>query len=136
MQFWRVSSSTMVNVERGLASKTWGFSPRWEGRCRLIRKGDKIAIYTSATHSFIAICEVTKEHFVDSSPIWPDDIYPHRIGIEPLPMPQKSIELKQVRTLAKRPRLGDSFQPAIASLTPQDFNVILKLMTDKEAITT
>ncbi len=44
-----------------------------------IQKGDKVVIYTSANHSFIVICEVTKEYFVDHTPIWLDDYYPHRI---------------------------------------------------------
>lgn len=131
MEYWRVSSSSIRNVELALKSKTWGFSSLWARYCQRLRTGDKIVIYTSANHSFIVICEVTKEHFVDHSPIWLDDDYPHRIGIEPLPVSQKPLELKQARERAKRPRLAGTFISAIARLTPQDFDIILSMMTKK-----
>lgn len=131
MNFWRVSSSTVTNIERGLKHKVWGFSPRWEGICKMIRKEDRVVIYASANHSFNVICEVTKEHFVDYDQIWPDDDYPHRIGIEPLPISQKLVGLKDARAFAKRPELGGSFMPAIARLTPEDFSIILSMMTEK-----
>jgi len=122
MEYWRVSSSSIRNVELALESKTWGFSSFWAKRCQSVRRGDKVVIYTSANHSFIVICEVTKEHFIDHSPIWHDDEYPHRIGIEPLPVLQKPVGLKDARAFAKRPKLGGSFMPAIARLTPEDFD--------------
>ena len=129
MNFWRISLSSVGSIGRGLKHKVWGFSPRWEGICKQIRKGDRVVIYASETHSFTAICEVTKEHYVDSSPIWLDDIYPHRIGIEPLLVPEKPLELKQARELANRPKLGGAFISAIANLPSEDFEVILKMIT-------
>ena len=129
MNFWRVCSSSIRNVELALEFKTWGFPPLWAKYCQRVRRGDKVVIYTSANHSFIVICEVTKEYFVDNSPIWPDDEYPHRIGMEPLPVSQKPVGLKDVR--AKRPKFGGSFMPAIVRLTPEDFNILLSMMTEK-----
>jgi predicted RNA-binding protein len=131
MRFWRVTSSTVANIEQGLKHKVWGFSPTWEMISKTIKKGDRIVLYTSETRSFLVVCEVTEEHYVDSSPIWQDDIYPHRIGIEPLPVSQKPLELKQVRERTKRPKFGVSFMPAIVRLTPEDFNILLRMMTEK-----
>jgi len=77
------------------------------------------------------VCEVTKEHYVDSSPIWENDIYPHRIGIEPLPVSQKPLGLKEVQERTKRPNFGVSFMSAVVRVIPDDFNVIMRMMTEK-----
>lgn len=131
MYYWRASSSSIQNVELALKSKTWGFPPYWTKRCQVIKRGDKVVIYSSANHSFIVICEVTKEHFVDYTPIWSDAEYPHRIGIEPLPVSQKPVGLKEAKDFLQRPKLGGSFMPAIARLTPEDYDAILGMMTEK-----
>lgn len=133
INYWRLSTSSIRFIELGLESKTWGFSSfsRWEHHSKEIKKGDKVVIYYTKDHIFQVICEVNKERFIDNSLIWFDNDYPIRIGIEPLPISQKPIKLREAREFSKRPNLGGSFNPSVAKLTPQDFNIICSMMTEK-----
>jgi len=98
-----------------------------------MRKRDKIIFYLTSDKSFRAICEVTKEYFVDHSFIWEADDYPHRIGIEPLSVPQEPLALKKAREIAEHPDLGGSFgRCSVVQLKPEDFNIILNIMTSGE----
>lgn len=133
MNFWRVASSNVKFIELALESKTWGFSPfsRWAHHSKEMRKGDKVVIYNNDDHNFQVICEVTKERFTDDTPIWFDNAYPYRIGIEPLPISQKPVKLREARERSKRPNLGGSFNPSVARITPEDFDIIFDMMTEK-----
>lgn len=133
-QYWRVSSNNMRSIQLALQAKTWGVSYRGKNTIRQMSKGDKIVIYLTRTASFVAICQVSKEFFFDSSFIWEVDDYPHRIGIEPLLVPKKPLKLEKARKDAERPNLGGSFgRTTVVRLTSEDFDLILNMMTTAES---
>jgi hypothetical protein len=60
-------------------------------RCKKMKIGDQILIHLTGNKT-AGICKVIREYFENNSQIWhSDDIYRHRIGIEPLKLPSWKI---------------------------------------------
>lgn len=54
-----------------------------------LKIGDKLIFYSTGISKFIGIFEVSKPFYESTEKIWEDDVYPLRIGIKPVIIPQK-----------------------------------------------
>jgi predicted RNA-binding protein len=76
--------ATPENWQRCLEKRTWGVKERYKTALQRIKTGDQILIHLTENKT-AGICKVVREYFEDISIMWEgDEIYQHRIGIEPL----------------------------------------------------
>ena len=95
-----IPKSARVNLRIGLTHGTWG----WHGSAfvssdsaavvRSMKQKDLLLMarggpnprvpphgWAGARMAGIDVCEVVRESYRSTSPVWPDDVYPERIGI-------------------------------------------------------
>jgi hypothetical protein len=96
-----IRQSGLANLRIGLASRVWGWrqstfdrsegasvirSMKVDDLVLLVRGGPnpRVARYgwTGARMAGIDVCKVVHGSQRSTSPVWPDDVYPERIGIE------------------------------------------------------
>ncbi|MEU5580972.1 hypothetical protein ABZ791_30310 [Streptomyces huasconensis] len=98
-----VPAPSRRNLEIGINRGLWGWHrntlDRATGRADVqsLQNGDFLVLahvgpqarvpaggWSSATLKRVFITQITRPHFEDSTPVWPDDVYPERIGIDVL----------------------------------------------------
>ena len=82
------------NWHKCLENRTWGAKDRYKSTMQRVKIGDQILIHLTENRT-AGICKVVREYFEDDSKVWEsDDVYRHRIGIEPLKLPPFPIDAK------------------------------------------
>ncbi|MEO9296019.1 MAG: AAA family ATPase [Nitrososphaera sp.] len=76
-------------------------------KMKMIKAGDKILVYLKGM-KLAGIYSVNKEYFHDTTRIWEDDIYPHRIGITPHKVPSRHIEITDLYNNKIKPEKGEA----------------------------
>lgn len=76
-----------------------GFSQTRAKAVEKIRPGDYLLCYLTGVSRFVGVLEVTSKPFVDSTPIWGEGAYPHRVSVKPLAVltPETGIPILDMR---------------------------------------
>jgi len=61
-----------------------GFRPGSSRLAAQLRVGDWLICYVVRVSRFVAVLEVTSEPYVDFTPIWSQEAFPHRVRVRPL----------------------------------------------------
>jgi len=86
--------ATTDNWKKCLESKSWGVKERYKRTIQRMRVGDEFLVHITGNRT-AGICEVTREYYYDNHPTWDDgNLYPHRIGLEPVKIPAEPIDAK------------------------------------------
>ena len=93
MAHW-LAVTTADNWSRCLSTKTWGVIDQYESSLRRSAAGDDILVHIVGMKC-AGIYRVTEPYFRSEEPIWPDDVYPHRIRFEPALAPPEPVDIKQ-----------------------------------------
>jgi predicted RNA-binding protein len=87
--------ATNENWKKCLEIKSWGVKERYKHTIQRMKVGDDFLVHLTENKT-AGICKVTREYYYDTHPIWDDEnIYPHRIGFEPVKIPPKPIDAKE-----------------------------------------
>jgi hypothetical protein len=80
-------------------AKISGFSATRAKAVEKIRPGDYLLCYLTGVSRFVGIIEVTSKPFVDSTPIWGEGAYPHRVQVRPISVltPETGIPILDMR---------------------------------------
>ena len=88
MKYWEaVYSEENWNGFFGLAEKVLGFDSLRLNKLNSVKLGDIIFCYMTGGRGYFAKLKVTRELFVDKTPIWNDntgELYEHRLGVQVL----------------------------------------------------
>ncbi|WP_225828227.1 hypothetical protein [Streptomyces naphthomycinicus] len=98
-----VPSPSRENLEIGLDQGLWGWRPSALARAgarqavRSLSEGDFVVLghrgpnsrvapggWANVTLRHVIVTQVSRPYFTDSTPVWPDDEYPERIGVDVL----------------------------------------------------
>ena len=93
MTHW-LAVTTPGNWSLCSSKKTWGVTDRFADKLKRVIAGDDLVIHVSGMKC-AGIFKITKPYFNDSTPIWPDDVYPHRVNFEPFLAPPDPLDIKQ-----------------------------------------
>jgi predicted RNA-binding protein len=119
--------ATPENWQRCLEKRTWGVKERYKTALQRIKTGDQILIHLTENKT-AGICKVVREYFEDISIMWEgDEIYQHRIGIEPLKLPPYPIDAKNSYDKYLRAEHGSSrgyFGNAIRAIPDDEFLIV------------
>ena len=89
-----------------------------------MQKNDEIIVYLVGM-KLAAICKVVSDYYYDDTKIWKDGIYPHRVKIEPVKIPNNPIDIKKIYHvyLGYKGSPGGYFGQAIRKLSPNEFSI-------------
>lgn len=117
----------------------FGMSERWKGLFRKLQKDDIIIFYILATGNprdprakkVPGIFRVVSKPYYDTTPEWPDGVYPHRAKLEPILVAKTSNEMlpftslvSQLSFIKNKKTWGRVFQTALVSIPKQDFDLL------------
>jgi predicted RNA-binding protein len=126
----------------------FGMSERWRGLFKRLQKDDIIVFYILATGSpkdprakkVPGIFRVASEPYYDTTPEWPDGVYPHRAKLEPFLVTYNTTEMlpfaslvSQLSFIKNKKTWGRVFQTALVPIPKQDFELLKSKL--KETIT-
>lgn len=78
--YWvTVGKNLQSNYHIGIQNKVWAVKDNYANRLENVKLGDYVLFYGNSIG--FSLCKVEKEHFLDDSRVWLDDIYPNRIKI-------------------------------------------------------
>ena len=71
---------------------------RW-GHMRHLNQGDYLLCYLSGIGTWIGILEIQSKPYLDTSPIWKDDLYPCRVEVRIVASlrPQTAVPIRELR---------------------------------------
>jgi hypothetical protein len=96
-----------------------GFPERQRNTVDLIQEGDILLAYVAGVSRWIAVIEVTRSHYTDSSPVWSDADYPERLGVRVL----RSLELE---TAVPAADLRDSMKMFASLQNPNKWSIFFR----------
>ncbi len=117
----------------------FGMSERWKGLFKKLQKDDIIIFYILTTghpkdasaKRIPGIFRVTSEPYYDTTPEWPDGVYPHRAKLEPILLAKNSNEMlpfaplvPQLSFIKNKKAWGRVFQTALVSIPKKDFELL------------
>ncbi len=82
------------NWSRCLATKTWGVKDHYKGLIERAAVGDDLIVHIVGMRC-AGIYRIARPYLYSEEPIWPDDVYPHRIQFEPALAPPEPVDIKQ-----------------------------------------
>ena len=122
MTHW-LAVTTADNWSRCLATKTWGVKDHFQGLIQRTEVGDDMLFHLVGMRC-AGIYRVTKSYFKSEEPIWPDDVYPHRIQFEPLLAPPQPVDIKQFYySFFPTMSPGGYFRTSFRELPDDEFNL-------------
>jgi len=77
-----VSGRFPENYQIGLQARTWGVEEKYSAKIEPVNRGDLVFFFIEG--HFRSLHEVTREAYVDHSPLWPEkdgSMFPHRVGL-------------------------------------------------------
>ena len=78
--YWvSIGKAVPENYNIGIKNGLWAVKDEHVNRIKDVKKGDYVLFY--GKNSGFAICEILEGHFIDTTPVWPDAIYPNRVRI-------------------------------------------------------
>lgn len=78
--YWvSIGKSVPENYNIGIKNGLWAVKDEHANRIKDVKKGDYVLFY--GKNSGFAICEILEGYFIDTTPVWSDDIYPNRVRI-------------------------------------------------------
>ena len=86
--------TTAENWSRYLATKTWGVTDHYKGLIKRAVVSDDLLVHVVGMKC-AGIYRIARPHFHSEEPIWPDDVYPHRVQFEPVLVPPEPVDIKQ-----------------------------------------
>ncbi len=134
MNWWRLSSTSKLNISLGLAAHVWG-GPSGIG-LQSLEQGDKIVWYVSKGRDlgYWGISRVERPMFKSGTSVWPDGDYPFRIGIDPThALREAPVTSEQVRVALGRHHLVNRRSSGVIRLSKEEYDVIAKLLRAKHA---
>lgn len=80
-------------------AKVTGFREKMRGKVQQIKSGDYLLCYLIGVSRFIGVLEAKSSHFKDSTPIWKNDDFPHRIRVAQVVKltPETAIPITELR---------------------------------------
>lgn len=113
----------------GFGAKIWG--QRLSFGLERMAVGDGLIFYCSrgASRGYWGIGRVTKAIHIDRKPVWPDEVYPLRIGFEPeIGLLDKKVEVDLVKAALRTARLKFLRQAGVIRLAQREFETIQSLI--------
>lgn len=78
--FWvSVAAQFQENLHIGLRAKVWGVKNEYARQLDAVAQGDFVLFY--AKNAGFTLCRIESDPYFDTTPIWPDSIYPNRIKV-------------------------------------------------------
>lgn len=78
--YWvTVGKNLQGNYRIGIENGIWAVKDNYANKLENVKLGDYVLFYGNSVG--FSLCKVEKEHFLDNTRVWPDDIYPNRIKI-------------------------------------------------------
>ncbi|MGB9980114.1 MrcB family domain-containing protein [Methanobacterium sp.] len=93
--YWvTVGKNLQGNYRIGIENGIWAVKDNYVNKLENVKLGDYVLFYGNSIG--FSLCKVEKEHFLDNSKIWLDDIYPNRIKISK-PIFEGSLSTEDIR---------------------------------------
>ncbi|MFW9888965.1 MAG: EVE domain-containing protein [Candidatus Thorarchaeota archaeon] len=117
----------------------FGMSKRWKGLFKKLQENDIIVFYILVTghprdpraKKVPGIFRVVSQPYYDTTPEWPDGVYPHRAKLEPILVTESSNEMLPIKPLVSQLSFiknektwGRVFQTALVPISKQDFQLL------------
>jgi len=112
----------------------WGTTDLYEGAIKKVSIGDLIVFHVPPMRCG-GIFRVVKGYFRSDERNWPDDVYPHRILIEPYLVPDSPVDIRDVyyEYIGKPP--SGYFRKAFRELPEDEFEVFKEFLEKGEVKT-
>jgi len=94
VNYWLCVIHSVENWNKVKENLVWGGGDRWHRTVGRIKANDGLVFYLSKK-GFVGIFVAASEYFYDETKIWTDKIYPHRIKLTPLSIPENPIALNE-----------------------------------------
>jgi len=92
MPHW-LAVTTAENWARCLAAAAWGVRDLFANALKQVAVGDSVLVHVVGMRC-AGIFRVTHPYFRSEDPVWPDDVFPHRIRFEPALVPPEPVDIK------------------------------------------
>jgi len=123
------------NWARCLAAATWGVKDRFTNNLKQVALGDDVLVHVVGMRS-AGIFRVTHPYFYSEDPIWPDDVYPHRIRFEPAIVPPEPVDIKPVFSrFFPSISPGGYFRTSFRRLPDEDYELFRDFLEEGEVQT-
>jgi predicted RNA-binding protein len=139
-----------INVSNWILEKKrgyflFGMSERWKGLFKKLQNNDVIVFYILATGNLRdprakkipGIFKVVSQPYYDTTPEWPDSVYPHRAKLEPILVAKSNNEMLPFRPLVSelsfvknKQTWGRVFQTALVPISKQDFDLMKRKLEE------
>lgn len=129
MAYWRVSTSTIANMEAALSHEQWGAER--ESDLRRLAAGDRLVFSCSRgdASGYWALGTIASTVFPSTELIWDDRSYPFRVRFTVDTLLKSPLKMDKVRAVLSQVGLRLRYPPqSVVELTPQEFEVISRLV--------
>ena len=122
-QKWLIVTS-QENWEVCLQNHVWGADENRASQMKKVKQGDEFLIYLKGM-KIAGICKVLSDYYYEESHMWNDGVFPHRVRIEPVKVPQTSIDIKKLYDTYFRYKgtPGGYFGQAIRPIPDNEFSI-------------
>jgi len=90
VNYWLCVIHSDENWNKVKENLVWGGSDRWRKTVGRVKVNDGLVFYLSK-RGFVGIFIAASEYFYDETKIWSDEVYPHRIKLASLSIPENPI---------------------------------------------
>jgi predicted RNA-binding protein len=122
--------------------KVWGIPERYKGLIGKVRKGDFLVFYVSPK-KIAGVFQAASEPFEDRKKIFSHEgfekreIFPHRIRVEPVLLPEKSVEfdhlIQKLKFIISKTKWMGYLRRAMVPIPKEDYDLILSTIAKEES---
>jgi len=128
VNYWIVSwTRDNFEIYKSRVYDVAGFRENRANLAKQMKAGDRIVFHILREQLLVAICECTSGYRYDTTPIWPDSIYPHRIRTKVLA--EETVDYRRIRNeleLTNKGKIppGGELKGGVRKISLADYKVI------------